>query len=103
MLNVPKNMMSPQTIVSGADLEKATPDYTMLVSGIPRVGRRLRGSRCRISQNPDGSVYLSEGEAWQTSTIQQVKILDISDDKSLAHYRVATRNSVIQVIVNLKF
>lgn len=102
MLNIPKNMMSPQTVVGGADLEKATPDYTMLVSKIPRVGRRLNGSRCQIFQRGDGSTYISEGEAWQTSTIQQIKLLDIADDKSLAHYRVATRNSVIQVIVNLK-
>lgn len=101
MFNPMKQMMGPQTIIGGVDLEKATPDYTMLVSDIPIVGRRLNGSKCEILQGRDGSAFIREGVAWKTSTIQQVKLMDISDDKTLAHYRVATRNSVIQVIVNL--
>lgn len=43
MLNGLKNMMSPQTIVGGVDLEKVTPDYTMLVADIPKIGMKLQG------------------------------------------------------------
>lgn len=102
MFNELNRMIGPQSIVGGVDLEKATPDYTMFVADIPKVGMKLNGSKCQILQRGDGSTYISEGEAWQTSTIQQVKLMDISNDKKLAHYRVATHNSVIQVIVNLQ-
>lgn len=97
-----KNMMGAQAIVGGVDLDTATPNYTMLVADIPKIGMKLQGSKCEILQRKDGSAFIKEGVAWQTSTIQQIKLLDIADNKSLAHYRVATRNSVIQVIVNLK-
>lgn len=77
MFNELKQMMGAQTVVGGVDLDNATPKYSMLTADIPQVGMKLHGSKCQILQRGDGSTYISEGEAWQTSTIQQVKLMDI--------------------------